>query len=54
MFCPHTTGIRKLLEEYSNQPLAQFFLSGISERFKIGHNYGSALKLARKNLDNAL
>ena len=37
------------------QPLAQFFLNGISEGFKIGDNYGSVyLKSARKNLDNAL
>ena len=40
---------RCVLKEYPNQQLAQFFLNGISEGFKIGHNYGSVhLKISTK------
>ena len=46
---------RCALEEYPNQPLAQFFLNGIAEGFKVGHDYGSVcLRSARNNLDTAL
>ena len=46
---------RCALEEYPNQPLAQFFLNGIAKGFKIGRDYGSVcLRSARKNLDTAL
>ena len=46
---------KEALKDYPNQPLAQFFLKGITEGFRIGYNYGPlSLKSARRNLDCAL
>ena len=46
---------REALGGHPSQPLVQFFLNGIAEGFRIGHNSGSVcLNSARKNLDNAL
>ena len=43
------------LRDHPNQPLAQFFLTGIKEGFRIGYKYGlSSLKSARRNLDCAM
>lgn len=46
---------KEALEGHPNQPLVQFFLNGVAEGFRIGHNCGAVqLKSAQKNLDNAL
>ena len=43
------------LRDHPNQPLVQFFLTGVREGFRIGYGYdSSSLKSARRNLDCAM
>lgn len=50
----HPSEWQILLEEHPNKPLTDFFMSGISQGFRIGFNQPSnMLKSARKNLDCA-
>ena len=46
---------RMALSNYPNQKLAQFFIQGISEGFRIGYNRCSSIKLkpAKRNLEGA-